>query len=244
MTNQELWNSRAHLGEAAGTNDVILKRLEIAELLRRVPPFSRVLDVGCGNGLTLQTLAQEKHCRGLGIDAAPEMVQAARALEIGGVAFKLDDIRDYYAGHDYDVAITERCLINLSDLDAQHVAFRNIMAALKPGGIYYMIENSYDGLVRLNTLRAIHGLPPMRPPWHNVYFHEADVLQWQTPNCILEEIAHFTSTYYLLSRVVYAKLCADAGTEPEYESPINLQALRLPSFGDLGATRLWVWRKR
>ena len=72
------WGRRAALGERAGTDDVILKRLEIAELLRRVPVGSNVLDVGCGNGLTLIALAETNYCRGLGVDQSVEMIAAAQ----------------------------------------------------------------------------------------------------------------------------------------------------------------------
>jgi hypothetical protein len=34
------------------------------------------------------------------------------------------------------------------------------------------------------------------------------------------------------------------GKEPEYDSPINQLALKLPPFGDIGQTKIWVWRKR
>ena len=57
------------------------------------------------------------------------------------------------------------------------------------------------------------------------------------------EVIPFTSTYYLLSRVVYARLAKDRNEELRYDSEINQLALKLPSFGDLGAVRLWVWRR-
>lgn len=52
------------------------------------------------------------------------------------------------------------------------------------------------------------------------------------------------STYYLLSRLINAKLAAQEGREPAYDSPINQMTLRLPVIGNFGQHRLWVIRKR
>jgi hypothetical protein len=59
----------------------------------------------------------------------------------------------------------------------------------------------------------------------------------------LWDIAYPASTYYLLSRVVYAKLASDEGIEPNYNAPINTIAVQLPSMGEFGYSKLWVWRK-
>ena len=234
------WNDRAGLGEKAGTQDVVLKRLEIAELIKRVPRGSHVLDVGCGNGLTLAALQNQLLCQGYGFDVAPKMVMAARSLCVPGVEFKIATVLAPLPGK-YDIAISERCLINLSSSDEQEYAFHAIMERLRPGGTYFMIENSINGLGRLNALRIAVGLPAMTPPWHNLYFDEKEVASWASENYVLESIIPFASTYYFLSRVVYAKL--NEGKDLDYESPINMLALALPPVGDLGATRLWVWKK-
>lgn len=243
----DFWNNRANLGEAAGTQDVILKRLEISELLKRVPFGSRVLDVGCGNGITLQALAKQNNCRGIGIDFAESMIQAAQASNIyDRISFQVCDITTLNLPDlpgPFDVGISERCLINLPDFYAQKRAFLAITDRLKPGGRYFMVENFYDGLVKLNALRALVGLGAMEPPWHNLYFHEDDIKRWESSSLVLEQVVPFTSTYYFLSRVVYARLAEDSGEKLRYESPINLLAPQLPVLGDVGATRLWVWRR-
>lgn len=248
----EFWNSRAQLGEAAGTNDVMLKRLEIAELLRRVPESSLVLDVGCGNGITLDALSRLRDCSGVGIDISPQMIMGARrtvwAPRPSFTEFKVCDITKPESlrilGDDaFEVAVSERCLINLASPEEQFDAFLTIMDQLAAGGRYFMIENSVEGLARLNALRAAVDLPAMKTPWHNLYLQESTVGAWATKEYVLEEVVPFTSTYYFLSRVVYARLAADESKEPEYESPINQLSLQLPAIGDCGATRLWVWRR-
>jgi cyclopropane fatty-acyl-phospholipid synthase-like methyltransferase len=46
------WNSRAGLGQWAGSRDVIAKQLEVEAIATYVRDGMRVLEVGCGNGIT------------------------------------------------------------------------------------------------------------------------------------------------------------------------------------------------
>jgi len=144
----------------------------------------------------------------------------------------------------FDIALTERCLINLDDVKSQEAGFRDIMSHVKPGGVFLMIEDSHDGLARMNEMRAKLDLESIPAPWHNVFFHEAEVAAWADDQHVLEEFVPFTSTYYFLSRVVYARLARDKNETLRYDSEINMLAPRLPSIGDLGAVRLWVWRRK
>lgn len=243
------WDSRSDLGETAGSNDFILKRIETQLISQRVPRGSGVLDVGCGNGDTLIHLALQNACDGIGVDFAPRMIAAARA---SCAAQNLDRRLRFEQSHipglrrdlgQFDVVLTQRCLVNLDDVGAQHQAFSEIMTCVKPGGIYLMIEDSHDGLEKLNAMRRLVELEPIPPPWHNVFLHERDVAAWATDEWRIEDFVPFTSTYYFLSRVVYARLARDTGEELRYDSAINLMAPKFPPMGDLGAVRLWVWRK-
>ncbi len=106
-----------------------------------------------------------------------------------------------------------------------------------------MFENSNQGLAELNNLRAGVGVPQMNPPWHNYYFDESEVASWESERAKLVELEHFSSTYYLLSRVVYAKVAQEEGLECEYDSLLNRLGCLLPAMGTLGATKLWVWER-
>ncbi len=244
----EFWNSRARLGEAAGTNDVPLKTLELRTILDRIQPGSSVLDVGCGNGDTLVRLALERGCTGVGVDFATEMIDAARAASAsrgcgGTLGFRVGAVpglpTDLGA---FDYALSERCLINVDTVEAQHEAFRDIMRHVKPAGRYLMIESFRQGLERTNELRAILDLEPIEPPWHNLFLDEATVAGWAGDEFAVDEVVPFSSTYHFLSRVVYARLARDRGEELRYDSDINRLACRLPIVGDFGPVRLWVWR--
>jgi len=245
----EFWNSRAQLGETAGTYDFPLKDLELKLILQQIPSGASVLDVCCGNGETLVRLAREKHCRGVGVDFSEKMIEAAKvSSKTTGCADRLSFQVCAVPGlpadlGEFDYAITERSLINLDGEATQRRAFEEIMSHVKPGGYYLMIESSKQGLERTNELRTILGLERIDPPWHNVFIDETSVPKWANNKFSLEEVIPFSSTYHFLSRVVYAGLARDKGEELKYDSDINMLACKLPVVGNFGPARLWLWRR-
>jgi 2-polyprenyl-3-methyl-5-hydroxy-6-metoxy-1,4-benzoquinol methylase len=242
------WNSRAGLGQWAGTRDVTAKQLEIEAIAAYVHDGMRVLDFGCGNGITAIELARRYHVDVLGIDFAEEMVAAAIGLakdkELkGSVRFQTGNVQDLGSLKKFDLIYTERVLINLPDWPTQLQTLTNIVDLLSDRGMYVMCENSQDGLYKINLLRAEAGLPSITPPWHNRYLRDSELQEVKLNNAELEDIIDYSSTYYFLSRVVNAWLASQAGIEPDYDAPINQLALRLPSIGDMGQGRIWLWRK-
>jgi len=246
----EFWKKRAEHGPNAGTNDFMLKYLEEETLLKHIPQGAQVLDIGCGNGSTLIRLAEKRGCGGIGVDYADTLLDLARkAAKDSGVEDRLKflkgDVQELANDiGQFDNVITQRCLINLETDNEQKSAFGSIVNVLRPGGRYYMIEAFNDGNRNLNELRGNFQLEPMTAPWHNHFLELDEVMSWEKSFPVaIEEVSHFASTYYFLSRVVYAKLAADRREPLVYDSEINKLSLQLPAIGEFGATKLMVWRK-
>jgi len=243
------WNSRAGLGKWAGTKDLIAKELELRAITGFVQPGMKILDAGCGNGIAAIEVARRFKVEIVAIDYAAEMVQVARQLAettplLGTIQFREGDVTnlpDLPGG--FDLIYTERVLINLPDWDTQKKAIVGLTSLLADGGRYAMLENSLDGLEKINTLRQQVGLDAVVPPWHNLYFRDADVEGITMPGITLERVVYHSSTYYFLSRVVNAWLAARESKEPDYNSPLNELALHLPAIGDMGQGRIWVWKR-
>lgn len=243
------WNRRAGLGQWAGSRDVIAKQIEVAAIAGYIRDGMRILEVGCGNGITAIELARRYQVDILAIDYAAEMIRAAEELRgdqplKGSLRFQVGDVQILGGlAAEFDLIYTERVLINLPDWPAQKKALGDIGCLLAPGGVYVMCENSQDGLDEINRLRAGVDLPAIAAPWHNRYLRDAELAECDFPALRLAAIDYYSSTYYFLSRIVNAALAAREGEEPDYQSPVNQLALRLPSIGNLGQGRIWLWRR-
>lgn len=245
----DFWNDRAKLAELAGSNDFVAKQLEIAILGKHILPGQKILEVGCGNGFTAVEFARRFEVDVYGIDFSEEMIKAARKLAGGGplkgrVRFDVADVRNLpSADSNYDLIYTERVLINLPDWATQARAIQDITSRLKPGGRYLMCENSQDGLDRINELREACGVTAIVPPWHNRYLHDGEVTAFEIGGVKLVTVECYSSTYYFISRVVNAWLAFQEGQTPQYDAKINQLALLLPSIGEFGQGKLWIWEK-
>ncbi len=246
---RDFWNRRAVLGRFAGTRDIIAKQLEIEAISNYVRDGMTILEVGCGNGITAIELARQYEVQILALDFAEEMITAAKSLALdhvlrGRVEFQVGDFKSIsHVSDRFDLIYTERVLINLPHWPNQEQAIVSILAVLAEGGLYVMCENSQDGLERLNELRRRVDLPEIKPPWHNRYLRDVELKDIEVEGVSLEARLDYSSTYYFLSRVINAFCAAQENREPDYESPINQLALRLPAIGDYGQGNIWLWKR-
>lgn len=250
MDKKEFWDRRADLGLKAGSNDIMMKHLEMELIDEYVADGARILDFGCGNGVAMCEIARRHDVSILGIDFSDAMIAAA---EENARSERLLDKLTFLCGDQdtikeldsrFDLIYTERCLINLSSWDEQKSAIIDLVNLLKDDGRYIMCESSIDGLREINDMRACHGLAEITPPWHNRYLRDSEIEELASSGSVaLLDVRYFSSTYYFLSRVVNAALARDQGVEPSYDAPVNELAMHLPPIGKFGQGRIWVWAK-
>ena len=60
----------------------------------------------------------------------------------------------------------------------------------------------------------------------------------------LEEEINISSTYYLVSRIIYSKICAETGVQMDYFDDHHRYAAGLPFSGEFGPVRLICLRKK
>jgi SAM-dependent methyltransferase len=112
------------------------------ELLSRLAPESRVLDVGCGPGVEAGAVAARGH-RVLGIDAAPGMLAIARR-EHPGVEFRQADVRTVELREaSFDAAMALFSLIFLPKPEIA-AALRRLRGWLKPDGLLLVAAQGGD----------------------------------------------------------------------------------------------------
>lgn len=85
-------------------------RSDLARIASNIPPGSRVLDVGCGDGSLLQYLEQEKNCDARGIELSRAGVNGCLAKGLSVVQGDADDDLDDYPTDGFDVAVLSQTL--------------------------------------------------------------------------------------------------------------------------------------
>jgi len=258
---KEYWQDRAKqhaAAPAATTDDVYLRELEIATLRMTLGEHGLTsgtfLDVGCGDGYsTMQIAAAFPGFTFWGVDYSENMIANAKARlnshpELSNrVKFSVGDVLSLCSaleGTVFDIALTDRCLINLETFANQASALAQIAACVKPKGLYIAIENFAEGQDNLNQARAAVGLPEIPVRWHNIYFKEEEFLSCVREHFDLPVIKDFSSSYYFATRVVYSKMCQMRGEAPDYKHEIHQLAVQLPWTGQFSPVRMAVLTKR
>ena len=97
---------------------------------RHLPPGSRCLDVGCGDGRMSGLWCRDNGCDYTGVDISANAVEAAQGL--GLTALQIDDAAKLpFPGESFDAVL---CIEVLEHLFLPQVALSEIRRVLRPGG--------------------------------------------------------------------------------------------------------------
>jgi SAM-dependent methyltransferase len=233
---KETWDGRATSTELEGPYVTMADRnqrlLEIEEALRYIPPGQVILDVGCGNGYSTAIFAAQAE-RILAIDYSEAMIARAKREYglIPNITFEVQDILSPlpYVEKTFDVAVAQRCLINLATWENQQKAIEHIARVIKPGGYFVMQEGTRQGREGLNRLREKMGLPRMPDVEFNSDLDETRLWPFVERHFEIVEIRRY-GLYDLIARVVHPLLVAPA--QPDYEAKINDVARRIAAAND------------
>lgn len=252
---KEYWEERARWNVKSGEVthfDVWQRWLEI-ELIKKFVTNSRVLDIGCGNGYTTKEIAPFAQ-QIIGMDYSKTMIERATDELVdldkdirSKIGFEVCDVLQLSPTNYglFDIAISERCLINLKSWQDQKKAIKNVASVLKSNGKYLFMEGMQDGLDELNKLRRSLGLDCIEKAWYNVNFQRKQLLQFLSGYFEIEEEIH-TGMYDLISRVVHPLMVAPQS--PSYNSKFNEIAAKLAlqsqEYKDISRVIFLVLKKR
>ncbi len=248
---KQFWDEQAKKyskNSLATSPDTIAFELELVKMKQLIPEGSKVLDIGCGNGIKGIELAKELNIDYYGMDYSEEMISQAEQLLLenskllkGKANFFVGDILENNSirYNHFDIVISDRCLINLETIENQILAIRHIRTALKDKGIYLMFENCLQPLENLNQVRRSFSLPDIEVRWHNIYIDEQNFFSAIRDDFKLIKTVSFASAYYLISRTINA-LLTPSGEKIDYMSDINKLSSKLPALGDFSPLKLVV----
>lgn len=250
---KQYWEQRAAADKSAQstTHDYYLREIESRVLLDAVARFRprRVMDVGCGDAWTTIRLATDfPNIEFLGGDYSNSMRRNAEtnmaAAGLKNIRVDNCDITRPIQQGTFDMIYTTRCLINLPTWESQRSAITHVHDALEGSGVYVMIEDFIEGHDNFNRLREAFGLPPISVRSHNLFFERSRLLDFVGPIFDNVEEVNISSIYYLVSRIIYSRICQDRSIQPDYFDEHHGYASALPFAGEYGPVRMLCLRKK
>lgn len=194
--------------------DENLRKLEEGVVLRYLEPNFEIIDIGCGDGYsTFQYATRVKSCVGLEQSdyLRNKAIENFAKNGVTNTTFVPGDIMDLSAYRNrFDLAVTQRVLINLTSWKAQKQAIENVRSVLRLGGLFVMIENTYEGHDMMNEFRAKMGLVKISRHWHNLYFCHDQLMEFL--NTRFHIVSHHTfDLYYLITRIFMNQIASFEG---------------------------------
>ncbi len=122
--------------------------LPLSEIDEFLPKKGRILDLGCGEGVTAKYLAQIKSRQVIGVDSNPERLQKSDQKNL---KFELADIRKYPL-KDVRAIIISDVLHHLNYQDQKNLLSK-IASSLKKGGVLLIKEIDTTERLRSNLSR-------------------------------------------------------------------------------------------
>jgi len=258
---REMYNERNPSDPYTTSRDYNQRELEIFAIKQLMAGRRKIVDLGCGNGYTLISLARELHgAEMIGIDFAEKLIEGANTLLEQNRAplqssprFVCADAIQFVAElptASVDCVLTERFLLNLPSPASQRHVIAEIHRALIPGGRLIMCEGSMDGFNELNKLRAAFGLDVIlensADNLSSLRFDDGAIEQYVTKELGFILVAkHGFSLFFSITRVLHPVLVVPQ--QPTFNARINDLARKLqekvPLTAGIGSNVLWVLDK-
>jgi SAM-dependent methyltransferase len=228
--------------------DKYLLNAEIELISKRIQEYSRILDAGCGEGEGTLAYSSIPGVRVHGVDFSEMRLRKAaeRLSERPNVTLQqVDLLGEYPLDTDYDIVVTQRCLINLTEWQLQSRALLYLMSRLGPTGKLLMLEGSRQGVDSLNQFRALWGLEPLPVQWHNLFFDDEVLVTFMEDHGfrLLEEDG--LGAYFLLTRGVRPNLDEELNWDCNFNMVASRQEMAdMLGFGSrFSRLKLWVFGK-
>jgi ubiquinone/menaquinone biosynthesis C-methylase UbiE len=249
----EFWTRRAkqyHSDPRANTNDIWLREVEIKCVTNVIALHQpkRILDFGCANGYSTIRLA-DAHPNIVidGIDLNKDMIKIAHSISsdknLKNLSFAAVDILQMEIKQKYDLIYSIRVFQNIENEETQKRVFNKLYTCLQPGGLFYFIESYKQGYQELNKDRQALGLSPLPiHPHLTLLTDEFD--NYVAKRMKLLEQSYPSSSYYLMTRLLYSYIAKMSNEAIDYDHPIHQAAAIMPQIGEYGPQRAALYKKK
>jgi SAM-dependent methyltransferase len=240
----EYWNN----DDVESMYDKHLLNAEIEIIRKRIPPGSKILDAGCGEGEGTIVYSAIPGTLVHAVDFSETRLKKAEVRLHGRpnvVLKQVDFLGTYDLDNDYDVIVSQRFLINLMEWELQQKVLLDLMSLLKPGGRLLMLEGSRQGVNSLNDFRRAWGLEPIPVKWHNLFFDDLTLRDFMQEYSYRLADHDGLGTYFLLTRGVRPALDQKLDWDCEFNRlAVEDRTSQLLGFtAEFSRLKLWVFEK-
>lgn len=91
-----------------------------------------------------------------------------------------------------------------------------------------LLESSQTSQNKINLQRKLYNLPKIKPPFHNLFVNDSKLSKYKFKNVDLIKIDPFSSDFYYITRVLYARYASEYLKEaPTIDHPLYKIALSM-----------------
>ncbi len=258
---KESYQQRDAEDRYATSRDSYARDLEIQAITEGISKKGTVLDLGCGNGYTLISIAKKlKDWTMVGVDFSENLIEGARRL-IENEGSELQNHPEFICADavqhindlnndSVDYVITERFITNLPSVESQRKVIQQVYSILKEGGRFLMCEGSENGFEHLNELRRQVGLSTI-PATSADNLSAIRIIDDEFEKHIQSEIGFKIlqklglSNYFIMSRVLHPLMVQPL--EPRFDSNFNKLAKLIQEHTEfipgIGSNVVWILEK-
>ena len=238
------WNS----DQTESMYDKFLLDDEIQLIANFIPEGSKILDAGCGEGEGTVIYSEINKATVQGVDFSDtRLLKASERLKNrANVEFKkIDFTQDYELDNDFDIVISQRFIINITDWALQQKIIINLVNHLKEGGRLLLMEGYLQGALALNDFRKEMELSDIPIPWHNLFLDEELLKKLMTDNGLELEHEDGLGSYYLLTRGIRPTLDSNINWDSKFNKMASSRKIKemLGLGWQFSRVKLWVFKK-
>ncbi|NKB33475.1 MAG: methyltransferase domain-containing protein [Pseudomonadales bacterium] len=253
--NYDFWVSRLKENSPGKvcTNDLGLDALEAHQILSKLSDGASILEIGCGNGLLYEEIRNNfKIEKYVGTDFVEELIAICESKKLNekDQFFQLDmtELQPTTFDEKFDFILSKRAIQNVIDTQLQIEAIDNFGSNLDSNGLMILVESSQSGQNCINSERVKYDLDAIEAPFHNLFFDDERIREYDFKNVELVDIHPFASDFYFITRIIYARFAKEfLKEEPNYEHPLQKIALSMSeklSTKDYSQIKTYIFKKK
>lgn len=242
------WNDRVNRygkDPRSNSNDIWIREVEvnaICAIIEKVKP-EKILDFGCANGHSTTKIANKfPHIKIVGCDINENMILSAqKENKLKNLEFICSDVIFQEIGV-FDLIVGTRVFQNIDSLHNQVQTAKALFEkSLKPEGHLFFIESYADGYEQINNDRVLFELPKLPILPHLTLLTDEFNIEIEKYMNMLERGSP-TSTYYIVTRLVYSKLAQINEESIDYDHLLHKLAAACPQVGEYGPQRSYLYQ--